>query len=439
MDWLQWSGSPPPDPTNWDTITYTYDPAGRRIKKNVDGSYMVKYVYAETHASNRRDSGHVIAEYDDSNLLRKYIYGARVDEPVCMIDVAANNAAYYYHFDGLGSVVALSDSDGDSCQSYEYSVYGQVAASDPNFLANPYMFTGRRFDIETGLYYYRARYYNPHIGRFMQTDPVGYGYGYCGNNPLSMVDPSGCHEMAYHHFHFTMPSELIDTTGLSLDEIPGEFSDWLLSDMSIDEQMPGWDVHSVTWVPDSDELLDVVIFYNGCYVTDPLPVAQPELSVMHAEVIADTTPNIFGEPTDPTVVDTVALLVVNDVVMIDKRTLNRIITPAIQEVSGWPPGAVGPPISMLINMVGHWDSWFWDRTEDFKYSADKQVYSGQAINYIVGGHAFRHYGFSYEEMMWCFYNWKKYIWHHEPDTPALGATKTWLFKGYNEYYLRKDW
>ena len=81
-----------------------------------------------------------------------------------MIDVADSNAAYYYHFDGLGSVVALSDSNGDTVQTYEYSVYGQVAASDPDFLTNPYMFTGRRFDIETGLYYYRARYYNPYMG-----------------------------------------------------------------------------------------------------------------------------------------------------------------------------------------------------------------------------------------------------------------------------------
>jgi len=63
---VQWSGSPPPDPTNWDTITYTYDPAGRRIKKNVVGSYIVKYVY---------DGDHVIAEYDDAKLLRKHIHG----------------------------------------------------------------------------------------------------------------------------------------------------------------------------------------------------------------------------------------------------------------------------------------------------------------------------------------------------------------------------
>ena len=100
------------------------------------------------------DGSNVIAEYDNYNhLLRKYIYGPRVDEPVCMLDVVDNNAAYYYHYDGLGSVVALSDSDANTVQTYEYSVYGQVAASDPNFLTNPYMFTGRRFDLETGLYY----------------------------------------------------------------------------------------------------------------------------------------------------------------------------------------------------------------------------------------------------------------------------------------------
>ena len=58
------------------------------------------------------------------------------------------------------------------------------------------MFTGRQFDVETGLYYYRARYYNPYIGRFLQTDPVGYSgdmnlYRYCKNNPVALADPSG--------------------------------------------------------------------------------------------------------------------------------------------------------------------------------------------------------------------------------------------------------
>ena len=163
-----------------------------------------------------------------------------------MIDVADSNAVYYYHYDGLGSVVALSDSAGDTVQTYEYSVYGQVAAEDPEFLINPYMFTGRRFDLETGLYYYRARYYNPHIGRFMQTDPVGYADGinwylYCGNNPLGFVDPYGlCSEQVVTGQvvtgrYLVLPwefSEFIETFGflwegfvdnaIDLGELPGD-------------------------------------------------------------------------------------------------------------------------------------------------------------------------------------------------------------------------
>jgi RHS repeat-associated protein len=113
-----------------------------------------------------------------------------------MIDLADSNAVYYYHFDGLGSVVALTDSNGTCVQTYEYSVYGHVAASDPNH-PNPFMFTGRQFDVETGLYYYRARYYNPYLGRFLQTDPVGYGYGYCGNNPIAYTDPDGLYPIRW--------------------------------------------------------------------------------------------------------------------------------------------------------------------------------------------------------------------------------------------------
>ena len=162
-----------------------------------------------------------------------------------MIDVADSNAVYYYHYDGLGSVVALSNSSGTSIQSYEYSAFGQVAASDPNFTANPYMFTGRRFDYETGLYYYRARYYNPYIGRFLQTDPMGYGdgmnwYAYCGNNPLVFVDPSGSVQKVTGNY-WTMPANLnpemhlasvglresarLITNILDLAPIPGDSND----------------------------------------------------------------------------------------------------------------------------------------------------------------------------------------------------------------------
>ena len=94
------------------------------------------------------------------------------DEQIIMIDVTDSNAVYYYHFDGLGSVAALSNENNEIVERYSYDVFGEPnRVSDVN---NPYMFTGRRFDEETELYYYRARYYAPDIGRFLQTDSVGY-------------------------------------------------------------------------------------------------------------------------------------------------------------------------------------------------------------------------------------------------------------------------
>jgi len=187
VDFVQWTGySPVPDSNDWQEIEYKHDVAGRRSEKIVDG-YATRYVY---------DGSHVIAEYDgNNNLLRKYVYGPGIDQPVSMIEVADSNAAYYYHYDALGSVIALSDSSGDTVQTYEYSVFGEPAVEDANH-TNPYMFAGRRYDVEIGLYYNRARYYNPYTGRFLQTDPSGYSdgmnwYVYCGNNPAGRSDPSG--------------------------------------------------------------------------------------------------------------------------------------------------------------------------------------------------------------------------------------------------------
>ncbi len=192
VDAVQWTGSaaPAPEPpaNDWHRLTYTYDPSGRRIAKSYDGEVITSYVY---------DGDNCIAEYDaSSNLRRKYIFGPCTDEPISMTEAVGSYAGtYYYHFDALGSVVALTNSSGDTVEAYEYSVFGQVGASDPNH-PNRFMFTGREFDKETGLYYYRARYYNPQIGRFLQTDPIAYGdgmnlYRYCHNNALTWVDPLG--------------------------------------------------------------------------------------------------------------------------------------------------------------------------------------------------------------------------------------------------------
>jgi RHS repeat-associated protein len=169
-------------------LTYVYDASGRRIEKKYDGNTQVKYVY---------DGDSCIAEYDGSGtLLRKYIYGPGIDQPVSMIESAGSYAGtYYYHFDGSNNVVALTNSSGNTVEVYEYDVYGKVGASDASH-PNRFMFTGREFDKETGLYYYRARYYKAEIGRFLQADSVGYEagmnlYRYCNNNPWNLLDPLG--------------------------------------------------------------------------------------------------------------------------------------------------------------------------------------------------------------------------------------------------------
>jgi RHS repeat-associated protein len=95
---------------------------------------------------------------------------------------------------GLGSIIALSNENKEIVERYSYDVFG--GPNTTSSIGNPYLFTGRRYDPEAGLYYYRARYYAYDIGRFLQTDPIGYTaglnlYAYCGNNPIVLIDPWG--------------------------------------------------------------------------------------------------------------------------------------------------------------------------------------------------------------------------------------------------------
>jgi RHS repeat-associated protein len=78
-------------------------------------------------------------------------------------------STYFYQSDGLGSVTSLSSSLGTVAASYTYDSFGNLTAQSGS-ATNPYQFTGRDFDSETGLYYYRARYYDPTLGRFLAED-----------------------------------------------------------------------------------------------------------------------------------------------------------------------------------------------------------------------------------------------------------------------------
>src|SRR3989441_12698088 len=92
-----------------------------------------------------------------------------MDEPLAMY---RGGAGYVYHADGLGSIGGLTDANGNIAAAYTYDSFGNLTGSTGT-VTNPYRYTAREFDTETGIYYYRARYYLPGGGRVASEDTLG--------------------------------------------------------------------------------------------------------------------------------------------------------------------------------------------------------------------------------------------------------------------------
>lgn len=143
------------------------------------------------------DEANSVAEVDASGtLLARYAQGAGIDEPLAEL---RGGTAAFYEQDELGSVTSLSSSTGTISNSYTYEAFGNLTAS-AGLLGNPFQYTGRDFDSETGLRYYRARYYDPQTGRFTSEDPARLTaginfYRYVKNDPTDMTDPTGMYEL----------------------------------------------------------------------------------------------------------------------------------------------------------------------------------------------------------------------------------------------------
>lgn len=162
--------------------SYTYDDQGRRIAKTVGGT-TTSYLY------NGQD---IVAEYSNwTSPTAQYTHGPNMDDPIIR---ATATAAQYFHQDGLGSVVGLSSEAGVTTGTQGFDAWGNKRPGGTGSIPQ-YGYTGREPD-ETGLIYYRARYYDPTIGRFTQRDPAGLQgginqYAYVNGNPMNLVDPSG--------------------------------------------------------------------------------------------------------------------------------------------------------------------------------------------------------------------------------------------------------
>jgi len=168
---------------------FAYDGLGRRVEK-VAGGVTHAYVYDGSQVAEERLSGGAIGTI-------RYYYGAGIDDWLARQN--ADSSMTYFTADHLGSVVNETNAAGVVTLTRTYDAWGNLGGTSAT-VGGP-AFTGREWDPETGLYFYRARYYDPRLGRFLSEDPLGAAllvqnselnrYAYVRDNPIRNVDPTG--------------------------------------------------------------------------------------------------------------------------------------------------------------------------------------------------------------------------------------------------------
>ncbi|MFT3883602.1 MAG: putative Ig domain-containing protein [Gemmatales bacterium] len=167
-------------------VEFTYDAFNRRIAKSVNG-ITTYFVY---------DGDNVWADLDNTGSIEaRYLYGDAPDQ--LLARSRSVDGASWYLADGNGNVRDIAGSAGQLIDHIDYDSFGNILHQTNSSVADRYLFTSREYDAELGLYYYRARYYDPSIGRFLSEDPKGIAagdfnlYRYVGNSPHNYTDPSG--------------------------------------------------------------------------------------------------------------------------------------------------------------------------------------------------------------------------------------------------------
>jgi RHS repeat-associated protein len=175
------------------TVSFKYDPFGRRIYKSSSTATSIYAYDGDNLIEETNSSGAVVARYSQ---------GLSIDEPLAML---RSGTTSYYNADGLGSITSLANGAGALAQTYTFDSFGKQTASSGS-LTNPFRYTGREFDAETSLYFYRARYYDPSGGRFISEDPAGFSAGidfyvYVSNNSTNLFDPNGLLQLCCRSAH----------------------------------------------------------------------------------------------------------------------------------------------------------------------------------------------------------------------------------------------